>query len=76
MTAYHKPSDFKIGTEFFGAVSFTHFKVIDIYRKAQKTQGRRKYPKKTLISYQNKKTKKIYTTDIDTLCRCKIEIIK
>ena len=74
MTA--KPSDFKIGTEFFGAVNFTHFKVIDIYRKAPKRKGKRKYPQKTLISYQNVQTNKTYTTDIDTLCRCKIEIIK
>lgn len=76
MTAYHKPSDFKIGTEFFGAVNFTHFKVLNIYRKAPKQKGKRKYPQKTFVCYQNKKTKKIYTTDIDTLCRCKIEIIK
>lgn len=56
MTA--KPSDFKIGTEFFGAVNFTHFKVINIYRKVPKQKGKRKYPKKTLISYQNRITKK------------------
>lgn len=75
MTVYHKPSDFKIGTEFFGAVSFIHFTVVNIYRKAPKHKGKRKYPKKTFVSYQNTQTQKIYTTDIDTLCRCKIEII-
>lgn len=76
MTAYHKPSDFKIGTEFFGAVSFTHFKVINIYHKVVKTKAGKKFSKKTYVSYQNKKTKKIYSTDIDTLCLCNIEILK
>ena len=58
MTAYHKPSDFRIGTEFFGAVSFTHFKVINIYHKVVKTKAGKKLSKKRMFPIRIKKQRK------------------
>lgn len=69
-TYYHKPSDFKIGQEFFGAVNYTRFRIVNIYRAAKRSSKL-----KTYVDYQNIATKKIYCTDLDTFCRCNIEII-
>lgn len=70
----HSPEDFKIGTVFYGAQTFARCEVVNIYRKATLRKGVVRPSKRVFVSYRNTKTGKIHVTDIETLCRCNIEV--
>lgn len=73
-----KQSKINKGTEFFGAINFyARFRVIDVFRKEKITKaGNKMFSKEIYVSFQNLETGKTYCTDMDTLCRCNIEIIE
>ena len=76
MLKVYEPSDFKVGTRFFGTVNHATFEIINIYHERIVSNGKTRLSGILTVSYKNLKTGKIYATNIDTLCRCKIEIIE
>ena len=73
MERLHEPSDFKVGTKFYGTVNNEFFEVVNI--NTRKTAAKKKNTV-TIVFVKEIKTKRIFTVDIETLCRCKIEIFK
>ena len=77
MQKLHEPTDFKIATVFQGSVNHNKFVIVNIFHKKYTTlTGKIRYKKETTIAFRCLKTGKTYTTDIETLCRCDIKILK
>lgn len=76
MLKKHEPSDFYVGMRFFGVVNFQTFQVVNIYREKRMVGGKIKEAKALTISFKNIGTGKLYSTDLETLCRCNIKILE
>lgn len=75
MLKKHEPSDFYVGMKFFGVVNYKTFQIVKIYHEKRLIDGKIKESKKLTVSFRNIETGKLFSTDLETLCRCAIEIL-
>ena len=72
----HKPSDFKVGTIFVGDVNFRKCEIVNIYHeKYIDIAGNVRYKDYLTVAFKSFDNGRIYSTDMETLCRIKITII-
>jgi len=67
---------FRVGTQFIGNVNNAEMEITKIEKKSRTSNNGKIYFFSAVASIKNKKTGKIFTSGLDTLERCDVDIIK